>query len=624
VLHLIESEEGLWDRFQRDAAYDSNAPVVSRWTRARDLGARADTKAHPIGVRGHELASLRDAALSCLAEGNGVIDALESAAAARGLLAIVADPTGVIVRVRGGDALGAEAKRTRLVEGVRWDEGARGTNAIGTAIAERQPVAVVGRAHFESVNHGLFCYAAPVLDAFGDLVAAIDVTGPVERDEPALALAVNGATTAIQQLLRARAYSASEAGSLRLMERVLERCNAPAVLVEAPGVVRVRNAAAATELGLRADAPAEKLFGVGWNELASFALAGSASFETRRKRWSVEFEPVMSGGRVLALACFFESAAPRAIRVARTVDADAPMHAAFDRIFARDASVIEAKRVAAKLASTEVPVLLLAETGTGKELFAQAIHRASKRVSGPLVAVNCGALTSGLLESELFGHAPGAFTGAAPRGADGKIAAAHKGTLFLDEVGEMSPAAQAMLLRFLEDGSFTRVGEAQPRTADVRIVCATCRDLPELVRDGKFRQDLLFRIHGGCVRLPPLRDRTDRVELASHLLASVAPGRGLGHSAEAWVLDHSWPGNVRELKAALAYAVAMQESGTLEREHFPEPILTGSPGDGAGSTRRTALRQMAEDALSRASGNVSEAARILGVARSTLYRMLGR
>ncbi len=147
-------------------------------------------------------------------------------------------------------------------------------------------------------------------------------------------------------------------------------------------------------------------------------------------------------------------------------------------------------------------MLLLAETGTGKELFAHAIHESSRRASGPFIPLNCGALTSTLLESELFGYAPASFTGASRTGADGKLAAAHSGTLFLDEVAEMPPSVQVMLLRFLEDGTYTRVGESTPRRADVRVVCATCRDLTKLVETGAFRSDLFFP-HPRGVRAHP-------------------------------------------------------------------------------------------------------------------------
>jgi transcriptional regulator with PAS, ATPase and Fis domain len=356
---------------------------------------------------------------------------------------------------------------------------------------------------------------------------------------------------------------------------------------------------------------------------------------------------------------------------------------AFDAILGTDPALLAAKRMAARFARTPLPVLLLAETGTGKELFARAIHAASPRHAAAFVALNCGALAPGLLESELFGHAPGAFTGAQRTGSLGKLAAADGGTLFLDEIAEMPEALQATLLRVLEDGSYYRVGEAHPRKSDFRLVCATCRDLPALVLSGRFRRDLFFRIQGACVTIPPVRERDDRFVLAQGLLASLAaeeriPCPELSTDAVAWLQAHPFPGNVRELKSALAHALVMSDGApVIGAEHFPRvilrdtappapavsapmssgvgpastgfgPVSTGfgpssggvAPASGGvgpvsaplsgpvsapvPSTRRRddIVQEAMVAALRECDGNVSEAARRLGVARSTLYRRM--
>ena len=635
MLRLIEEEPGLWERFQREpeAITPAVAPagkILPRWRRARELGAIAEGPAHPVGVALADLSVRRDSALGSLRDGTHAIEALEAEIAPQGLLALVTDGAGVIVRARGGAAFAAEVRRTRLVEGARWDESARGTNAIGTAIVEAQPIAVVGRAHFEAVNHGLFCYASPVLDPFGEVVAVVDVTGPLALESASIALAVRGAASAIEDLIHTHAYATTGAGSRGLLERMLDRSASAALLVEAPGRVRRMNDAAISELSLHEDVSVERLFGLSWSDLVHASLAGKAVFETRRRRFEVEFEPVTDlRGRTLALVCYLEREATRHRARRPSSPPSGELPAAFAPIVAADPPLVEAKRATAKLAVTNVPVLLLAETGTGKELFAKAVHQSSPRAAQAFVAVNCGALVSSLLESELFGYAPGAFTGANRNGAEGKLAAAHGGTLFLDEIAEMPLAAQAMLLRFLEDGTYSRIGETTVRRADVRLVAATCRDLPRLVEEGAFRSDLFYRIHGGCVRLPPLRERRDRVELARALVASCASGQGIARppelapSAEAWILDHSWPGNVRELKSAIQHAMAMSPGRELEVDDFPEPLVTSVPGTVVeAAPRQRALRTLAESALERAHGNMSEAARALGVARSTLYRML--
>jgi transcriptional regulator of acetoin/glycerol metabolism len=211
------------------------------------------------------------------------------------------------------------------------------------------------------------------------------------------------------------------------------------------------------------------------------------------------------------------------------------------------------------------------------------------------------------------------------------IGAASGGTLFLDEIAELPAAPQAALLRVLDDGAYYRVGEARARRSDFRLVCATSRDLPALVEQGAFRRDLFYRICGACVTIPPLRERTDRLEMAVKMLQDMTLADGgapvsLAEDATAWLEQHTWPGNVRELKTALLHARALAGDGPIAREHFPDPLVTDgdaghahAPGD---RTREELLRDEYEATLRACSGNVSDAARRLGVARSTIYRTL--
>jgi transcriptional regulator with PAS, ATPase and Fis domain len=303
-----------------------------------------------------------------------------------------------------------------------------------------------------------------------------------------------------------------------------------ALLVEASGVVGAINVAARATLP-SVDGPmtCERLFGVPYAELQVLAVRGARGmrFETRSAVYRVDLDPIAGApGHTLAVVVHLEPE-HTGRQVQRRSSAPPPpsiaAHPAFAPILARDENVAQAKEQAARFAATPLPILLLAETGTGKELFAHAIHEASTRASGPFVPVNCGSLAPSLLEAELFGYAPGAFTGAARGGAEGRLGAAHGGTLFLDEAAEMPDALQAALLRVLDDGVYHRVGEARARRTDFRLICATCRDLAALVQSGAFRRDLFYRIQGACVTIPPLRERTDRVWLAEALLAQLAP-----------------------------------------------------------------------------------------------------
>ncbi|WP_428568915.1 MAG: sigma-54 interaction domain-containing protein [Solidesulfovibrio sp. DCME] len=285
-----------------------------------------------------------------------------------------------------------------------------------------------------------------------------------------------------------------------------------------------------------------------------------------------------------------------------------------------------------RAAGSDAPVLLTGESGTGKELAARAIHDLGRRRGGPFVQLNCAALSESLLESELFGHAKGAFTGA-HRHRQGRFEAADGGDLFLDEIGDAPPAIQVKLLRVLETKSFERVGESRSVRVDVRVVAATNRDLGRLVAEGRFREDLFFRVNVIPIRLPPLRERLeDLPALAEHFLRRLAGHAGravpaVTPEAMAMLVAHDWPGNVRELKSALEYAFVVTDAGPLEPRHLPpglsrrEVAAACPPRTPPGTVDGDERRQLVE-ALRRAGGNRSEAARLLGVSRGTILNRM--
>ena len=290
-----------------------------------------------------------------------------------------------------------------------------------------------------------------------------------------------------------------------------------------------------------------------------------------------------------------------------------------------------------QVAPAAAPVLVVGETGTGKELVADAIHRASDRHAGPLVKVNCAAIPASLLENELFGHDKGAFTGAG-EAREGLFEMADEGTLFLDEIGEMHPDLQARLLRVVEGKPFHRVGGRREIRTDVRIVAATHRDLKDATRDGTFREDLYFRLDVFRIDVPPLRDRGhDVCELARRMVPELAaparrPAERLSPDVERLLLEYRWPGNIRELRNVLERAVILCPSRELGVEHVPAELRAPAerpPNDPAGGSsldEYPTLKEMEEryvrDVLEACDGNISQAARVLGVARNTLKSRL--
>ena len=286
-----------------------------------------------------------------------------------------------------------------------------------------------------------------------------------------------------------------------------------------------------------------------------------------------------------------------------------------------------------RVAPTGSTVLILGETGTGKELVARSVHDRSSRSDMPFVAINCGALPETLIESELFGHRKGAFTGADDHRV-GLFEVAHGGTIFLDEIGELPKAMQAKLLRVLESGEIRRVGENKPVMVDVRVVCATHRNLPEMVAAEDFREDLMYRINTFEITLPALRERLDDVaELARHLLArhrrSKDPNATLADDAIEALKGHVWPGNVRELSNVIEHATILCDSGPIRREHLPQRFdsrqLVGNARQKPGvMTLREMEMEAIHDALERTGGNKPKAADQLGISLKTLYNKLNQ
>jgi len=299
-------------------------------------------------------------------------------------------------------------------------------------------------------------------------------------------------------------------------------------------------------------------------------------------------------------------------------------------LITNDPAMLRLCRTVERVASADISVMLLGESGTGKDVIARSIHRLSARANRPFVAINCAAIPETLLESELFGHERGAFSGAVKQTL-GKIEVANRGTLFLDEIGDLPISLQAKLLRFLQERVIERLGGRQQIAVDVRVVSATNQDVAELVRQGRFREDLLYRLNEVRLDVPAMRERYgDALLLASHFVREFAQSfkrnvKGLAPDAVEAVAAWHWPGNVREIENRVKRAVIMTDGKLLSAADLELSVPAGAPGSssfGLREAREQAEREAIHKALARENGNVSRAARMLGISRPTLYALI--
>jgi len=313
---------------------------------------------------------------------------------------------------------------------------------------------------------------------------------------------------------------------------------------------------------------------------------------------------------------------------------------AFEGITGQSPALTDVVDLARRIGNTDVSILLRGESGTGKELFAEAIHKAGKRHDQPFVVLNCGAIPLNLFESELFGYQPGAFTGADRRGRKGKFDEANHGTLFLDEIGELPLDMQVKLLRVLQDQRFYRVGGGEAIKVDVRLISATNRDLNRMIEEGRFREDLYYRINVVTLELPPLRDRKEDIPLLANqflrefCLKQGIPVKHLEAEVLSYLMNYAWPGNVRELRNVIERLVVLSEGNVIGSDHLPGQIkyssvdYEGQPGvlpeGGLNGVAGKAERTMIIQALDTCLGDRTRAAKLLGIPRSTLYYKMNK
>jgi transcriptional regulator of acetoin/glycerol metabolism len=623
-----------WHGLGRSNASVQNvrSAVAASWLRCVDSRVDPHLKHAPTPLQATDFESLCVLNSEIIDASREIIKIARELLAGCGAALMLTDQNGVILDIDGDNRALNVLESLNMLPGANWSERCCGTNAIGTTLSLRLPVQIHGSEHFcESIKR-FTCSASPIVDPWTDeILGVVNVSGFAKTYSPqTLILVVNAAhriKQALENNLLAARYKFLDGLDTKLSFSI-DRTEL--IFLDARGFpLKVAEEAQArlASLGIPKTQLNQKTF----LSVARFSRDPTDLSKAELPSWinADWIDPVCDGDQHLGCVIRLPAASHR-VRQSEG-ETDSACLKAFSDAKGESSSFKQAVNKACRIARSHVPVVLLGETGVGKEVFASGIHLACSDSKAPFVALNCGALSRDLLASELFGYVDGAFTGARRGGMTGKIETADGGTLFLDEIGEMPLDLQPMFLRVLEKREVVRLGESMPRKASFRLICATNRDLKREVAEGRFRNDLYYRLSVVTIKIPALRDRVgDPGLLAEHYLKTLCqihgvPDRRFSEGAIRSLNSYSWPGNIRELRNIIE-SIVLSAPGPVIRQADVEAELSGGAESVceveschlAGDLARSEFEQI-KKALQRTLGNATQAARELGIAKSTLY-----
>ncbi|MCB6183779.1 sigma-54-dependent Fis family transcriptional regulator [Leeia sp. TBRC 13508] len=583
--------------------------IARSWQRCAALGINSHlSNSEPVTRYELDIAKERSTYLLKLAEPE--LDVLGASVADSGSMILLTDADGLILDRRGEGTFLRKAEQVALKPGVNWSETDKGTNAIGTALAEKSMVEVWGGEHYLHPNQVLSCTAAPILTPQGELAGVLDISGDARLPQGHAKGLIQMAIRQIEhrwflELAEQHAHIRFHTNPTLLgtPQEALIICNDNQILFA--------NRVAKQTLNLE-----QQDEGVALNTLFIRVPTQSEI---------VQIIQLKNGQQYSAIV---RTAQPKT----KTIPTPAPVtRPAPAGIYWDNASQHQLSK-ATRAINAEIPVLILGETGTGKEIFSRALHAACSRRDKPFIAINCAAIPEGLIEAELFGYEEGAFTGARKKGAPGKLKEADGGVLFLDEIGDMPLSLQARLLRVLQEKEVSPLGGGKATKVDFIPICATHKDLTEAVAQGTFRADLYYRLQHFVVNLTPLREREGLPDLLDTLFESSGAKKRnitLCDKARLQLLSYEWPGNARELANLLKTLVALADDQTqIITSDLPVYIQNFNPYKQQISNEVSGLNTVTdnaiEEALAKYDGNISAAAKALGIHRSTIYRNIKR
>ncbi|UOO82052.1 sigma-54-dependent Fis family transcriptional regulator [Uruburuella testudinis] len=602
--------------------------IAASWQRCvHQHGLNPETLREAMILPHHHLVEHQDAMDSLTAVARHGLQALWKQIRDMGYVVLLADAQGVVVESFGCEQQQRELTRAGLHLGALWRENTNGTSAVAMVLATGN-AAIVHRAdHFDATHIGLSCTAAPVFDSQNRLRAVLDVSAltppPAKQSQYWVLQLVRHFTALVEIAALIQTHRRDWIVRLGYAAEFLNVAPEFLIAVNDAGQISGANHAffrwAAEHLAM----PSESLIGSPFDRLADKSLL--AVYSTAGERTTL----------TLGNTALFASVSPPADQ--RTAAAHEPeLPAALSQLYGPQSRHRRTLQRIAVLADTQVPVLINGETGSGKEFLARAIHLAGSRAGQPFIAVNCAAIPENLIESELYGYAPGSFSGADRNGKTGLIQAADGGTLFLDEIGDMPLYLQSRLLRVLSEREVMPVGSTRAVKVDVRIISATHADLQARIGAGKFREDLYYRLNGMQLTLPPVRERDDfdyimRIILQRAAEKTGCPLKALSARALDTLRAYHWPGNLRQLASVLEVALLTAAGVRIESDDLPDYIKTGArpffhdPADTPAAVPDKSALAGADTltaALDNYRGNVSALAKALGVSRMTVYRYL--
>ncbi|AZV66650.1 sigma-54-dependent Fis family transcriptional regulator [Bacillus cereus] len=601
-----------WKKFIDEGVFDSNRineRISESWHRCRQANV------NPYMNKGQKILSSNvfqeqkkkseiflDIALPQIQNMRKTIDELQ-------MMALLIDPDGYVLSLSGNKQTLKRAKHINFIEGVKWTEAAVGTNAIGTALEIEEAIMISGTEHYSVASHSWSCAAAPIHNDDGKLIGVLDFSCPIEFSHPYMLGMVTSIAHAIERECSIRVHQ----NELHLIHRFLDVidsdeqvviCNHRDVIVSASKSVRERIN--------------------NWSRMKLEELMHHG-LETK-----IEI-PVYSNERMIGKCMYLKKN-----KQINTYSAFAFIKGiTFSGVTGTSKAFQHTLEEIKLVSPTDASVYVCGETGVGKEYVARAIHENSPRKDGPFIAVNCGSLPKELMESELFGYVEGAFTGARRQGYKGKFEQAHGGTLFLDEIGEVPPEMQVALLRVLQERTITPIGSSKEVPVNIRIITATHKDLLRLVEEGKFRQDLYYRLHVYPLYVPSLIERKEDISyFIQHFCERKNWNVVFPKSICNQFLQHTWPGNIRELVNVLERIYILSQGREIceKQVAFLLQTMMGNQQqlelqvenktEHPLNFREKIQRDSMIEVLQKTNGNVSLAAKLLDVPRSTFYKRM--